>query len=390
MRCFSAIRIIIQLLLVLLSVNIGLTAVDSPKFEVYTVQAGQTVSSIAEEYGIPATTLAEFNKIRVDTPLKADMILMVPISVEAALPDMQSAAVPAIKKAVPYIVGGVYTINGNSLIYVRAAVKIIDGIMTIDAKARKIRITKGDLSYEADMNKYGNTFIPLREFLKKFEYNIDNLCDNDHGIYSKRYLITDPQNQPVVAIDMALEDERIGIFAMFIGKTLYSPDDHPYVLKAIELTTGTKLTSPIDWYTTQEPIDGSSITLLMRSAEGIEKKLSVKSAYDFVYNCRWNPRSKNKRLRERKAQQATAERARAQRINDIQRRHPTWKRKFIVNALDGYIMVGMPADLVILAWGPPNERNRTVLYGMVSEQWVYSSQDTYVYIDNGICVGWQD
>lgn len=61
--------------------NVASSATNAPNYEVYTVQANQTVSSIADEYGIPATTLAQYNKIRVDTPLKTGAMLMVPISV---------------------------------------------------------------------------------------------------------------------------------------------------------------------------------------------------------------------------------------------------------------------------------------------------------------------
>lgn len=56
---------------------------------------------------------------------------------------------------------------------------------------------------------------------------------------------------------------------------------------------------------------------------------------------------------------------------------------------DRRVFVGMTADDVIRSWGKPNQVNRTVLSGLVSEQWVYERGSRfgpaqYVYVRNGV------
>lgn len=59
--------------------------------------------------------------------------------------------------------------------------------------------------------------------------------------------------------------------------------------------------------------------------------------------------------------------------------------KMVEAALDNTIMVGMPEELVILAWGEPTRINQAS-YG---DQWVYGSFDArYVYFENGKVTGW--
>jgi len=55
----------------------------------------------------------------------------------------------------------------------------------------------------------------------------------------------------------------------------------------------------------------------------------------------------------------------------------------------GRVFVGMTADDVVRSWGKPNKINRTVLSGLVSEQWVYERGSRfgpaqYVYVRNGV------
>ena len=51
----------------------------------------------------------------------------------------------------------------------------------------------------------------------------------------------------------------------------------------------------------------------------------------------------------------------------------------------GRIAIGMPADLVRLVWGVPDDINRTVTARGTREQWVYGDigQRSYVYLDDG-------
>lgn len=48
----------------------------------------------------------------------------------------------------------------------------------------------------------------------------------------------------------------------------------------------------------------------------------------------------------------------------------------------------MTREQVRFSWGEPDDINRTVIPGRVSEQWVYGSQ--YVYFTNGAVSAWQD
>lgn len=57
--------------------------------------------------------------------------------------------------------------------------------------------------------------------------------------------------------------------------------------------------------------------------------------------------------------------------------------EYVEKARKSVIVVGMPVDCVVLAWGYPEKINRTS-YG--PQQWVYGHQ--YVYIENGIVSAW--
>ena len=57
------------------------------------------------------------------------------------------------------------------------------------------------------------------------------------------------------------------------------------------------------------------------------------------------------------------------------------------------ILIGMDANEVVRAWGPPSTINRTVNSGGKSEQWVYRSNNfksKYVYLDNDVVRSFQD
>ena len=57
---------------------------------------------------------------------------------------------------------------------------------------------------------------------------------------------------------------------------------------------------------------------------------------------------------------------------------------------EGHIWIGMTNKMAIVSWGAPDDVNRTVGSWGVHEQWIYKSQDTYLYFENGILTSWQD
>jgi len=54
----------------------------------------------------------------------------------------------------------------------------------------------------------------------------------------------------------------------------------------------------------------------------------------------------------------------------------------------GRIKPGMTKDEVLLSWGPPGSKNRTVTAETTHEQWIYNR--TYVYFDNDVMTAFQD
>lgn len=58
------------------------------------------------------------------------------------------------------------------------------------------------------------------------------------------------------------------------------------------------------------------------------------------------------------------------------------------------IMLGMTKEQVIMAWGEPDDINKTVTTKGTREQWVYGdwshSKPKFLYFDNGILTGWQN
>jgi hypothetical protein len=48
----------------------------------------------------------------------------------------------------------------------------------------------------------------------------------------------------------------------------------------------------------------------------------------------------------------------------------------------------MTAEMATDSWGKPEAINRTVVSGLVHEQWVFGS--TYLYFENGILTAFQD
>jgi hypothetical protein len=57
--------------------------------------------------------------------------------------------------------------------------------------------------------------------------------------------------------------------------------------------------------------------------------------------------------------------------------------------LDSKIIIGMNQDMCRMSWGAPFEINRTIVLGLVHEQWVYSLKN-YLYFENGILTAIQN
>ncbi|HOB44476.1 MAG TPA: hypothetical protein PKH75_15135 [Bacillota bacterium] len=69
------------------------------------------------------------------------------------------------------------------------------------------------------------------------------------------------------------------------------------------------------------------------------------------------------------------------------------REKYKDAVLSRKIMLGMNEEEVILAWGKPNDINRSVYTSGVHEQWVYrkgSYSAYYVYLENGKLTAMQD
>lgn len=53
------------------------------------------------------------------------------------------------------------------------------------------------------------------------------------------------------------------------------------------------------------------------------------------------------------------------------------------------VKIGMTDKMCIEAWGEPDSKNRTVLNGKETEQWVYKT-NSYLYFDDGILTAIQN
>jgi len=74
--------------------------------------------------------------------------------------------------------------------------------------------------------------------------------------------------------------------------------------------------------------------------------------------------------------------------------HPLAPREIDL-ILSSRLLIGMSEDALVLSWGRPNEINRSAGPYGVRKQYVYGahskySEPTYVYIENGKVIRWQD
>jgi hypothetical protein len=87
-----------------------------------------------------------------------------------------------------------------------------------------------------------------------------------------------------------------------------------------------------------------------------------------------------------KQQRAENAKAEERRAANIRAKH--WPDAITKAVIARRIRFGMSHEQVRLSWGEPDDIHRTVIPGLVSEQWIYGSQ--YVYFTNGAVSGWQD
>lgn len=106
------------------------------------------------------------------------------------------------------------------------------------------------------------------------------------------------------------------------------------------------------------------------------------------------------RIAERDAKRAAeaAERKRAQFeermkqygpvLQDYARAHPETEKYWDL-AKARQVQIGMPQELVEIAWGKPDRVNDTIYSRGKHSQWVYRDGSQYVYFEDGICTSIQ-
>lgn len=258
--------------------------------------------------------------------------------------------------------------------------------LSYNKKSGQITISKGKVSFTVVNKKYSFTFFPLRELFEKFGYKIEMYCA-DH----KQICIISPDGVHT-GFDYYIED---AISKCRIGNTVYGKEDEPYTYTLLSSKKLLDVTSINNWYIIPDVVDDDLFPDIIgidnydNKLDDINPNVMIKIGHgnNIVTTIKVNVLDCNilEILHEKGYTLTTTAQAkvyRSKRINEIIKRHPKWKKNQIEKAVDGYIVIGMPADLVILAFGNPDERNRTVVSSGVHEQWVYSSQNIYVYIDN--------
>jgi cell wall-associated NlpC family hydrolase len=97
---------------VLVLLGAGVSATETPECEGYVVNADQTLTMIAADYGIPVELLARYNQLDVTAELKAGQVIWVPIITQVA-PQLAGTAdsAPAATPAGDVITGVVGTIT---------------------------------------------------------------------------------------------------------------------------------------------------------------------------------------------------------------------------------------------------------------------------------------
>ena len=91
---------------------------------------------------------------------------------------------------------------------------------------------------------------------------------------------------------------------------------------------------------------------------------------------------KQKKEEERKLEEQEREKKEQQEKNKFKKDCiAKWGQKLGGFIVDGKVVLGMNKEMCIAAWGNPIDINRTIVYGLISEQWVFG-WGTYLYFDN--------
>lgn len=92
--------------------------------------------------------------------------------------------------------------------------------------------------------------------------------------------------------------------------------------------------------------------------------------------------AKKKRAKEYK-------RFRMKKFNELKQK---FRAKDAQRILDQKVWIGMNQEQLILSWGEPDDKNRTVTKYGIREQWIYGEfpNVTYVYLEDGVVTSWQD
>lgn len=72
------------------------------------------------------------------------------------------------------------------------------------------------------------------------------------------------------------------------------------------------------------------------------------------------------------------------RVSELRKRIEGYTKDERDHVSKGLIKIGMRAIVAESSWGYPDTINRTTTYGGTTEQWVYDSGPSYIYIKNGL------
>jgi hypothetical protein len=283
-----------------------------------------------------------------------------------------------------YLIGATRDIKASPYISAKAAAQCLGATLTADQNTKEVSLTRGETTYDATATLVNDTlFVPLAECFTTFGYAVSGTDGNQATLYSleSEYII--PLNY----------DRLVNDYRALVNRPLYNQQDQRYLVKQIYGWKKAPLGTSQDYALfdcTQFGNDTpEEVSIDLLTPKGIVKTFSTPN-----YSETWL--DSIELLRYSKAQvrsqmlQATkvAKQAQAKQAAEIQKRHPKWNRKYIDLAVSGRVCVGMPADLVVVAFGNPIERNRMAGSWGTHEQWVYD--EAYIYIANGVVDGWQD
>lgn len=113
---------------------------------------------------------------------------------------------------------------------------------------------------------------------------------------------------------------------------------------------------------------------------------------EFITEDYYNERKRLEQLNENeRLANEKAKKERESQIKTLQRNKNIEKYGLNIGTLisDGKVQLGMTQEMCKIAWGEPYRNNRTIVNGLIHEQWVYGWHH-YLYFENGILTGIQD